>query len=333
MPRIENTSTNRNPVEVRTGNTSSLRSEINEALLTSDVDRYLKAIDQFPRLTDKEVIRLSIIRENGVAAGKRLEFAYDADQEKFLKHMKAEGEAARRKIIESNLKFVVSVVKKYQGRGRDLLDLIQDGNIGLMRAVDKFDYTRGYKFSTPAVWWIRHEITRETQNKARTIRLSVNMHESIERLTPIFRRLQQDFGRNPTDQELASETGYKPEKIREILTAARHPISLQTPLGEDENSRVLGDTIGSNAPTAHEEMTSNELIDDLRSALNSITERQRRAIILFHGLDRNYPEPLDNTQIGKIMGVTRERVRQLLKFGYRKILSKSEKVLREHLEE
>lgn len=313
MPRPENDPRRRYPTELRAGNTPSLDNEMQEALLTNDIRRYLTALDQFPRLTDKEVICLSIVRENGIAAGKRLEFAYDADQEKHLKHMKAEGEAARRRLIESNLKLVVTVARKYQGHGMELLDLIQEGNIGLMRAVEKFDYTRGNKFSTVGYTWIEQAITREFKNKQRSIRLPVSVIDTAQKVSKIFDRLQQASGKSPTDQAIAEEAGMDPKRVREILDAIRNPLSLEKPLKNGENPRMLGDKIKSTDPTAHDELMDRSLAEEVKEVLMKLPKPQRDVIVLLFGFDKNHTTPLDNAEIGKLLGYSREWVRILKK--------------------
>jgi RNA polymerase primary sigma factor len=252
---------------------------------TSDPVRlYLKEIGRVPLLTAEQEVTLA----------KRIE---RQDME------------AKRKLIQANLRLVVSIAKRYVGRGMLFLDLIQEGNLGLIRAVEKFDYRKGYKFSTYATWWIRQAITRAIADQARTIRIPVHMVETINKLIRVQRQLLQDKGREPTPFEIAREMDTTPEKVREILKISQEPVSLETPIGEEEDSQ-LGDFIEDNDAVAPVDAVSDLMQkEDLCRVLGSLTHRERKVIELRFGLKGEHPRTLE--EVGQKFGVTRERIRQI----------------------
>ncbi len=262
------------------------------------VHMYLKEIGSIKLLSSEEEIRLA----KAIEASK----APDATPEE-----KQEGQRARSKLADANLRLVVSIAKKYRERGLHMLDLVQEGNIGLLKAVDKFDYHKGYKFSTYATWWIRQAITRSLADQARTIRVPVHMVESINKMNRIERRIQQENGRDATEEELAKAMRCSVEKIREIKQVALDSISLETPIGEKEDS-VLGDTVEDKKIAAPEDEAAASLQNEqIAKLLSTLTERERGIIALRFGFEDGIPHTLE--EVGQQYGVTRERVRQIEK--------------------
>jgi len=270
------------------------------------VRMYLKEIGKVPLLTADEEIKLA----------KRME---EGDQE------------AKKKLAEANLRLVVSIAKRYVGRGMLFLDLIQEGNLGLIKAVEKFDYSKGYKFSTYATWWIRQAITRAIADQARTIRIPVHMVETINKLIRVSRQLLQELGREPTPEEIAEEMDMPVERVREILKISQEPVSLETPIGEEEDSH-LGDFIqDDNVPVPADAATFTLLKEQLSEVLSTLTEREQKVLILRFGLEDGRGRTLE--EVGKEFNVTRERIRQIEAKALRKLRhpSRSRK-LKDYLE-
>jgi RNA polymerase primary sigma factor len=279
-----------------------------ESSLDDPVRMYLREIGRVPLL----------IAEEEVALAKRMERGKLERQKPNPNHrIIHDGEVAQRCLTEANLRLVVSVAKKYIGRGMSLLDLIQEGNIGLIRAVEKFDYKKGFKFSTYATWWIRQAITRAIADQARTIRIPVHMVETINRLIRISRRLPQDLGREPTSEEIAHEMQITPEKVREIIKVSQEPVSLETPIGEEEDSH-LGDFIEDHTALAPADAASHQLLkEQVEDVLGGLSERERKVLQLRFGLDDGRSRTLE--EVGREFKVTRERIRQIEAKALRKL--------------
>ena len=290
--------------------------DANVTMLTGDpVRMYLKEIGKVPLLTAAEEIDLAMKIEAGVAATEELERAEEEGVElerrekRRLTRVEQVGFDAKQQLIEANLRLVVSIAKRYVGRGMWFLDLIQEGNLGLIRAVEKFDYTKGFKFSTYATWWIRQAITRAIADQARTIRIPVHMVETINKLVRIQRQLLQELGREPTPEEIGKEMGLPAERVREIQKISQEPVSLETPIGEEEDSQ-LGDFIEDDAAVVPPDAASFSMLQEqLGKVLEGLAERERKVISLRFGLEDGHPRTLE--EVGREFGVTRERIRQI----------------------
>jgi RNA polymerase primary sigma factor len=276
------------------------------------VRMYLKEIGKVPLLTASEEVDLAKKIEAGEEASLKLREKGDKlsrEQLRLLKRQERTGQEAKRKLVEANLRLVVSIAKRYVGRGMLFLDLIQEGNLGLIRAVEKFDFRKGYKFSTYATWWIRQAITRAIADQARTIRIPVHMVETINKLIRVQRQLLQELGREPTPEEIAEQMELTPEKVREIIKVSQEPVSLETPIGEEEDSH-LGDFIEDADAVVPIDAASFILLQEqLEDVLNSLNEREKEVIRLRFGLTDGHPRTLE--EVGREFGVTRERIRQI----------------------
>lgn len=298
------------------------------------VRMYLKEIGKVPLLNADEEIELAKEMEAGETAAAQMEKLADdlePDARKELEELVVRGDAAKKKLAEANLRLVVSIAKRYVGRGMLFLDLIQEGNLGLIKAVEKFDYRKGYKFSTYATWWIRQAITRAIADQARTIRIPVHMVETINKLIRVSRQLLQELGREPSPEEIAEEMEVPVERVREILKISQEPVSLETPIGEEEDSH-LGDFIqDENVPVPAEAAASTLLREQLVEVLSTLTEREQKVLRLRFGLDDGRNRTLE--EVGKEFNVTRERIRQIEAKALRKLRhpSRSRK-LRDYLE-
>jgi RNA polymerase primary sigma factor len=287
--------------------------QVAAAGVTADaVKDYLKQIGQVPLLTAGQEVELARQIEAGLFAEDKLadgSAVLQAGQRTDLEQVADDGRRAKNHLLEANLRLVVSVAKRYTGRGMPFLDLIQEGNLGLIRGVEKFDYTTGYKFSTYATWWIRQAITRAIADQARTIRLPVHMAEAVSTLARVRRQMLQDLGREPAPGELAAQLGMTPEKVTEMQKHGREPISLHTPSGEDGDGE-LGDLIEDSQAIQPAEAASMTLLrEQLHSVLATLPEREADVVSMRFGLTDGQPKTLD--EIGKVYGVTRERIRQI----------------------
>lgn len=284
------------------------------------VRMYLKEIGKVPLLNPDEEIVLAQAMAAGAEAKARLDElqeqreagetpAVTPEEEAELRKAFKKGESAKQKLAEANLRLVVSIAKRYVGRGMLFLDLIQEGNLGLIKAVEKFDYTKGYKFSTYATWWIRQAITRAMADQARTIRIPVHMVETINKLVRVQRQLLQDLGRDPTPEEIGAEMDMSADRVREIQKISQEPVSLETPIGEEEDSQ-LGDFIeDSQAIVPPDAASFSMLQEQLTQVLDSLADRERKVIELRFGLVDGHPRTLE--EVGREFGVTRERIRQI----------------------
>ena len=298
------------------------------------VRMYLKEIGKVPLLSAEEEIVLAQKMEAGDLAKTQLEEDdgdLDEDTKKQLEDLVEQGDYAKKKLAEANLRLVVSIAKRYVGRGMLFLDLIQEGNLGLIKAVEKFDYRKGYKFSTYATWWIRQAITRAIADQARTIRIPVHMVETINKLIRVSRQLLQELGREPLPEEIAEQMDIPVERVREILKISQEPVSLETPIGEEEDSH-LGDFIqDENVPVPADAAAFTLLKEQLVEVLSTLTEREQKVLRLRFGLDDGRARTLE--EVGKVFNVTRERIRQIEAKALRKLRhpSRSRK-LRDYLE-
>ena len=288
------------------GGSDSSAADLKNAAMDDPVKVYLKEIGHVPLLTPEEEIDLAIRITNN-------------------------DEAAKSRLAEANLRLVVSIAKRYVGRGMQFLDLIQEGNLGLIKAVDKFDYTKGYKFSTYATWWIRQAITRAIADQARTIRIPVHMVETINKVKKTNSQLLHKIGRDPSAEEIAQELDMPVDKVREILRVAQEPVSLETPIGEEEDSH-LGDFIPDDDALAPADAASNILLkESLDDVLKTLTPREEKVIMLRFGLADGHPRTLE--EVGKEFNVTRERIRQIEAKALRKLRHPSRsKKLRDFLD-
>jgi len=300
---------------------------------TSDLVRiYLREIGRVPLLTAEDEVELAKSIEAGLFAEEKVaRAAFLSPSERLdLEQLARDGARAKQRLIEANLRLVVSIAKRYVGRGMLFLDLIQEGNLGLIRAVEKFDYTKGYKFSTYATWWIRQAITRAIADQARTIRIPVHMVETINKLIRVQRQLHQDLGREPLPEEIGREMGLTPDRVVEIQRIAQEPVSLQAPIGEEDSD--LGDFIeDADAVVPIEAAAFILLQDQLEDILATLSDREQRIIQLRFGLADGHPRTLE--EVGREFGVTRERIRQIESKTLAKLRHPSRaQMLREYLD-
>ncbi len=300
----------------RSSRARARRQDTSTAMLTGDpVRMYLKEIGKVDLLTASEEVDLAMKIEAGTEATEKLEAAERGEielarsEQRRLMRIEQVGLDAKQQLISANLRLVVSIAKRYVGRGMLFLDLIQEGNLGLIRAVEKFDYTKGFKFSTYATWWIRQAITRAIADQARTIRIPVHMVETINKLVRVQRQLLQDLGREPTPEEIGAEMGISADRVREIQKISQEPVSLETPIGEEEDSQ-LGDFIEDSTAISPPDAASDSMLrEQLDQVLDGLADRERKVIKFRFGLEDGHPRTLE--EVGREFGVTRERIRQI----------------------
>nr|WP_232204494.1 RNA polymerase sigma factor RpoD [Olsenella profusa] len=309
-------STSKNKQRKRSSRARARRTDASTVMLTGDpVRMYLKEIGKVDLLTASEEVHLAMKIEAGTEAADKLEAAEDGEieltraEQRRLMRIEQVGLEAKQALISANLRLTVSIAKRYVGRGMLFLDLIQEGNLGLIRAVEKFDYTKGFKFSTYATWWIRQAITRAIADQARTIRIPVHMVETINKLVRVQRQLLQELGRDPTPEEIGEEMGITADRVREIQKISQEPVSLETPIGEEEDSQ-LGDFIEDSTAVAPPEAASDSMLrEQLEQVLDGLADRERKVIRFRFGLEDGHPRTLE--EVGREFGVTRERIRQI----------------------
>ncbi|MDJ1121375.1 RNA polymerase sigma factor RpoD [Olsenella sp. YH-ols2217] len=304
------------PSTKRKRRTKKRRQDTSTVMLTGDpVRMYLKEIGKVDLLSAADEVHLAMKIEAGTEATEKLNAFHNGEvdltraEQRRLNRIEQMGLEAKQQLISANLRLVVSIAKRYVGRGMLFLDLIQEGNLGLIRAVEKFDYTKGFKFSTYATWWIRQAITRAIADQARTIRIPVHMVETINKLVRVQRSLLQELGRDPTPEEIGAEMGISADRVREIQKISQEPVSLETPIGEEEDSQ-LGDFIEDSGAVAPPEAASDSMLrEQLDQVLDGLADRERKVIKLRFGLEDGHPRTLE--EVGREFGVTRERIRQI----------------------
>ena len=335
---ILRSSTPKGKTRKRSSRARSRRTDSSTVMLTGDpVRMYLKEIGKVDLLTAQEEVNLAMKIEAGTEASKKLEAAENCEieltraEQRRLMRIEQVGLEAKQSLISANLRLTVSIAKRYVGRGMLFLDLIQEGNLGLIRAVEKFDYTKGFKFSTYATWWIRQAITRAIADQARTIRIPVHMVETINKVKKVSSQLLHEYGHDPSAEEIAERLEMPVDKVREIMRVAQEPVSLETPIGEEEDSH-LGDFIpDDDAPVPAEAASQTLLKEQLADVLKTLTPREEKVLRLRFGLEDGRPRTLE--EVGKEFNVTRERIRQIEAKALRKLRHPSRsKKLRDFLD-
>jgi len=328
LPEVEEEPADEELADVEEEELVDPNSLVNSFSIDDPVRMYLKEIGKVPLLSPDEEINLAQAMSAGAEADKTLhdaekqrrageEPSLTAEEEKRLENLVSQGDSAKQKLAEANLRLVVSIAKRYVGRGMLFLDLIQEGNLGLIKAVEKFDYTKGYKFSTYATWWIRQAITRAIADQARTIRIPVHMVETINKVIRVSRQLLQELGHDPSPNEISKEMNMPVEKVREILKIAQEPVSLETPIGEEEDSH-LGDFIPDEGASEPSEAASFTLLkEQLMDVLSTLTPREEKVLKLRFGIEDGRSRTLE--EVGKEFNVTRERIRQIEAKALRKL--------------